>query len=971
MDPPRINPPELFTRAHQRIASLSPTRSPTRQRITDDILADLSPATTLEAFTNPSGRLRASVEAATPSERSFGIRATIASKKIQEWVDELSTWPWPSEAGSAGFEVPAAKRRRVSTDERTARTGHREPSPGEEEYIGSLPAEEVARYENRIDDIHEDMEDLDVEEIKSTVLNTHLSPKSRPSSSGSNAPVPSSFSSYTRMDDFTAVVTATVLQALPTLSRLTRLLDFWTVRLLVLRKVPLLLHALDDAEVALKSGWQILETPWSDDNARNGQEDKVLDRKTFDIMRDVLQDRVTALGKELDYMLDTLEGREDTLPEVWLDRMENIERDYGEWVVQSDQKVREGEWSKMAKARKAEEDRIKAEAEAREAVRLQAEKEQIERDLRLRLEQEEAARLERERREAEEKLRREHEAAVEANRQAEISRELEEKEAERLELERKDAEEKLQAAQEATAEAARQAKIFRKLEGERIQAEEEASRQEAERLRVENERLLASEQEAAAEAARHAEVLRIQEEARIKAEQGLDIPRPASSSSDTSTVLNRQYGDALSSPLTPCCPLSPLAMPEFPPEIEDESPLKGRVRSRIDTPTDRSLSFSPPPIPSMSPRRSFHLPKPLSLGAAESESQDSRLTPMEVPDTPMFESLDISEASVWSSPKKSSDDHIQAQISSLLESIPARIRLTSEPDTAPSPLTGSLRPAKNRRSVTPSLRSHSSLGVRAATPSFTLAPAYARGTSRPRPQSGNPEIKLYHLSRSTGEAPIKLFVRLVGENGERVMVRVGGGWADLGEYLREYASHHGRRSVVDSDKVEVQDIRPRITSTSFTASTSATTRGNGRSSPTSRPGSALDRPMSSLHIRRTRRSVGETESSAMNIRTPSTPIPMATAMANRTREFETPPSEKARSSSRLSWTEEDGGLGLAGPKAKKVAISERDEKWVESMKEKVRLASAEKEKKEAGLKDRKSFGEMDRVGGTKRLFKKG
>lgn len=198
------------------------------------------------------------------------------------------------------------------------------------------------------------------------------------------------------------------------------------------------------------------------------------------------------------------------------------------------------------------------------------------------------------------------------------------------------------------------------------------------------------------------------------------------------------------------------------------------------------------------------------------------------------------------------------------------------------------------------------------------------------------------------------------------MVRVGGGWADLGEYLREYASHHGRRSAVDSDKVEIQDIRPRVVSTSSTASSSATIRGNGRSSPTSRPGSAFDRPMSSLHIRKTRRSVGETDST-MTFRSPSTPM----TMANRGREFETPPSEKSRSSSRLSWTEEEGGLGLAGPKAKKVAISERDQEWVESMKEKVRLASVEKKTEKARDRERKSFGEMDRVGGTKRLFRKG
>lgn len=1545
MDLPRINPPELFTRAHKRVPSLSPTRSPTRQRITDDILSDLSPTTTLEAFTNPSGKLRASVEAATPSERAFGIRATLASKKIQEWVDELSAWPWPSGEGSAGFEIPAAKRRRISVDERTPRAGYQGSGSGEEEYIGSLPAEYVARYENRVDDIHEDMDDLDVEEIKSTVLNTHFSPKSRPSSSGSNAPVPSLFSSFTRMDDFTAVVTATVLQALPNLSRLTRLMDVWTVRLLVLRKVPSLLLALDDAEVALKSGWQAVELPRRSQNGTNGKaEDNVLERKTFEIMRDVLQDKVTTLGKDLDYMLDTLEGRQETLPEIWLDRMEAIERDYGEWVVRGDRKVREGEWAMMAKARKAEADRLRAEEEAREAARLQAENERIAQEQLLRLKEEEADRLERELEEAEAKLRLEEEAAVaEAARQAELAQKQEEdrikdeEEAVQLERERLEREENLRLEREAAAEAIRHAELARKQEEDRIRAEEaaqlerqerlrseqevaaesarlaelelarkqeedrlraetEAARHEAEKLRIAHEERLRLEKETAAERVRQSDLARKQEEDALRlkerqladaeaprfqkekalkereAEQKLhqeeaskaskaaelarqqlikdaeatrisgerkaptlnpqanvvkaemispttasafvlgigaavtpallpsghgeaaepespdlpredspasqsistyndgsatpsgpanltkernlskdlhtiaslapsspvakfapfdgsddgkkedsaslnahpitadnhqnspiasitpsqksptslrpetpttgsysekpsspgtpstpsgpltpvaltspsarsadggfyneksspsspsriarfghgvanmlrrtsspkassevrsqssgsqphsptlalpiesprtptkaampesvsstpaqssitsdtpplplrspareridqqwivvepvdeddaqspeappestdssdvdnlkvhsrnislvsgystsdptpdileaepaeyfrpmlspikstrsharsgqpalpsksplnfsgdgnmeesllmrdspeptpisstkldmeevtdnsmnsqtlgqsllrragsdvggdgtqesvqssseeleleyiippvlarktsiarincpirqiDIPRRESTASDTSTLMNRQPVDAASSPLSPSTPLSERGALDTFPNVEDESPSKGRVRSRIEQPADRSPSASPPPIPAMSPRRSFHHPKSPSFSKTKSESPDVPSTPSEAP---VFDNIDLSEASTWSSPKKTTDDQIQAQISSLLESIPARIRLTSEPDSTTFVPSDTLRPPKARRSITPSFRSYSSLSMRAPTPSFTLAPAYGKGTSRPRPQNGNPEIKLYHLSRSTGEAPIKLFVRLVGENGERVMVRVGGGWADLGEYLKEYASHHGRRSAVDSDKVEVQDIRPRVVSTSSTASTTTVRGNNGRSSPVSRPASAFDRPMSSLHIRKTRRSVGETDSSANSFRNPSTPLPMS----SRGRDFETPPSETSRSTSRLSWTEEERGLGLAGPKAKKVAISEKDQEWVESMKEKVRLASAEKEKKEKA-KERKSFGEMDRVGGTKRLFRKG
>jgi len=68
----------------------------------------------------------------------------------------------------------------------------------EPEYIGSLLAPEVARYETRIEEITTEMEDLNVEEIKRQVLD-NFSPKSRPSSSASNAPpMPSFLSSYTR-----------------------------------------------------------------------------------------------------------------------------------------------------------------------------------------------------------------------------------------------------------------------------------------------------------------------------------------------------------------------------------------------------------------------------------------------------------------------------------------------------------------------------------------------------------------------------------------------------------------------------------------------------------------------------------------------------------------------------------------------------------------------------------------------------
>ena len=155
-------------------------------------------------------------------------------------------------------------------------------------------------------------------------------------------------------------------------------------------------------------------------------------------------------------------------------------------------------------------------------------------------------------------------------------------------------------------------------------------------------------------------------------------------------------------------------------------------------------------------------------------------------------------------------------------------------------------------------------------------------------------------------------------------------------------------------------------------SSSSIIRGSGRASPTPRSPSALDtdHPMSSLYIRKTRKSDADSTAAAastINLRSPSTPVPFTSQTAN---QLNTPPSGTMSS---------DVGLGLAGPKSKNVKISERDAEWVESMKEKVRIASMgkelkdlkqrEREEKEA-RRDRGSFGELNQVGGTKRLFKK-
>lgn len=302
------------------------------------------------------------------------------------------------------------------------------------------------------------------------------------------------------------------------------------------------------------------------------------------------------------------------------------------------------------------------------------------------------------------------------------------------------------------------------------------------------------------------------------------------------------------------------------------------------------------------------------------------------------------------SPTKSTEDQLEEKISSILTTIPARIRLTSGPDAnapevvRPRSLSGTKRPTI----LSPAMRSSQNSSE---APSLTLAPAYAK-SSPSSTSSGDPEIRLYHLHQAGKDVPIKLYVRLVGEYGERVMVRVGGGWADLGEYLKEYANHHGRRSVSDG-RFEIKGL-PQGHSTSSVA-----TLAGLSTTPNSRPGSALGRPASALSVRKSRLSSGSPADFAM----PSTPDQPSINFHDMTPGSTESHNTSVRPSSRSSWTGEDVPLGLAGPKSKRIEVSPGKQAWVDGMMQQAKRASAERKKMDENL-----FGDLGKVGGTKRVF---
>jgi hypothetical protein len=206
---------------------------------------------------------------------------------------------------------------------------------------GSLPAHLVRVYEARADDISRQLDEIDVEELKDYVLVSHYRAGSRPSSSMNELGGTGAITDLKRLDDYTAVVTATILQALPYLSRLGRLLDLWTVRLIILRSAPGFVRDLMRARVSLDQGWAKLAISPESVLTTNGA---TFDRSIMLEMRYVIEQQVGSLGRRLDRFLDDLEGRDDTVPDSWIDDFELLESGYSAWVVHAERKVQEMEW---------------------------------------------------------------------------------------------------------------------------------------------------------------------------------------------------------------------------------------------------------------------------------------------------------------------------------------------------------------------------------------------------------------------------------------------------------------------------------------------------------------------------------------------------------------------------------------------------------------------------------------------------
>ena len=335
-DNPLISPPDTKISSHSPSLSRSSIGNAAPAYELDPLLRSLSPEATLQALSStdavPKNEksahdiLSRSISQVSPADRALGIRAAVAAKNLTLWYKEVQSWDWPqrSDAHLGKAFIPPSS-----------------PSDSEVEHYGSLPSVVVEQHETRIEEIRDGMDSLGVEDLKEHVLNAHIPSRSRPSSSNSTVSIPPPLS-YVQLSDFTAVITATILRVLPILSRLNSLLSTWDVRLLVLRQIPGLLRslaltraALDEAFVPLKSR----DPPT--------EKDALYSRTNFYAKQAELGAVVASAGRRMDNVLDALEGREDSLPDNWIDDLEAIEADFGTWAVEAEKRSAENEWLRI------------------------------------------------------------------------------------------------------------------------------------------------------------------------------------------------------------------------------------------------------------------------------------------------------------------------------------------------------------------------------------------------------------------------------------------------------------------------------------------------------------------------------------------------------------------------------------------------------------------------------------------------
>jgi Growth-Arrest-Specific Protein 2 Domain len=926
------------------------------------------------------------------SQKDLLTRVVDAADKIRAWCDTIERWRW-----SGSFNVPSNNENGAHLDGTDSDGGELEHDDNVE-FWGCLPSIVVEKYELELDTIHTDLQQLDVDDMKERILSIHQG-NSRPSSSASTFSV----SRLVFLDDFSFVVTKSLLKLLPDLAKLNRYMKLWSTRLAILHIVPQFLNQYKLAQTNLQASWRGLDTEVTEDGLAIDEEQTRLDK-----LKESSQRSISEAGQSLDTMLDLLEGHDDVLPDHWIDDFEAAESDIGTWSLAAEKKIFD-----LRTRRKASIPEVAKEPEPDSSSTAihQVEEPVVNKDEAV------VPVIGPESGEKKENLQSEEPSDNSTSNSIPLT------------------EPQISHNCDAVSTEHTTHDYTSKAINEKPNAMEETSNL------VHLESLLEPVKEATSISQSQSADASDLPSLSLSQLEPSNYLQPSNRNS-TSTVSEDQpshskLSSSLPSPTTPGAQDAYLTEPSSPPEpevedistttanlgrntnlildhnsgllstkhreaseevldynpvVEDDNGKESIVREVIfndatigddkvedatiedtiirhdlksagaQTPTrstsDQDLSmlsamsgtsfiynsddeFDNDEIDDSPSRRVAQLPKP-PLNAMMKKRRDKTTLPTIVtiadesapaePPSPNTAIPTIEDTSPLLSPV-SPKLPLQEQISSILDAIPTPIRLRSGPAAnAPD--------VKRHRARTPSFTQGKRPTTHPHQPTLTLAPADDGGPRRAN--SKEPDIRLYHLIQTGRDKPIKLFIRRVGENGERVMVRVGGGWADLAEYLRIYTEHHGRRTTSDG-RVEIQPIA----NTSNTSNTTTpinmppSRRGSLLGSTTITPTTQPERPDSAL-------------SNTPQLPTPldnNTPRTQPSAAAT-----EAGASSPSSSSRRVTtW----GEAGLAGPFAKRAEVTGERKEWIDSVVEQVRLGS------------KVEVGELGRTAATRRIFFKG
>jgi hypothetical protein len=991
--PPRLQFPMTPSRAPSPNMSPGGRRGRIASSSDEGHLRDLSPGATLRAFaekpmpydtSRDEYKIFACIETLTPAERDLGARVAKAAQRLKIWCAEIEQWGW-----SGSFEEPSEEEREQRR--RALEMRIREhvkgagviDSIGPLEYWGSLLSVEVEAHDGRLDEIGDELLTLDIEELKEHVLDIHGPNRSAPSSAGPEK----TRQSYTPMDDFSFLITQTLLAALPNHFQLKDRLSTWTARVSVLRDAPRYLAELKTAQKAMTLGWDAVEPP-SDPSDVAFEKWKA----ALDTISGVLHDKVSHLGQRLDQMLDRLEGHEDRLPEDWIDIYEVVEADFGRWTHESRKRVMEfdmrrkveqskvgaklGEGSERPKAHSDDDDTLTLQHEGLATTIDEAKPVVI-------LTSVEGITDLREARQLKPVESSKNNASMQDVRDVRDVQELQDVRHVRDVKDMRYANEVKEPKdetdvrnQEYTNAIHRSVTAFKadvtKVPNQKFKLASNRTPPEAAFLL--GNRLETPIQQPTLYIDEQPEDLAFEADTLSEDLFGDDtLPDDISIFEEGDTVIHHELEESETSSDISHGPSESGSLATVIISTENRPQTPRSRRESLDSVfSDLSFPSSPPSMLEDSPsvrnytNRQVRAPRP-ALNAAMAKRRGPRIT----------KELSGAESAPWpptrfTKPINSAED-LERKISDILTTIPAHIRLT----------TGTGANAREVKSVRGGLASkdsrtylranHAMHGMRS--PELTLSPARSDFES-PSTSSGRKsatanrsenDIKLYHLTQPGKEQPIKLFIRRVGENGERVMVRVGGGWADLGEYLRQYAEHHGRRAVSDG-KFEILGLEV-----------------PGPASPESSMG-RRDRAQTTSPSSTPQKPAGVGFGILNEDSIPPVPtLPGIVTTPNHNNDTSAP----STGSSRKEWTGSEAGL--AGPKTKKFDLSGEKLEWIEGVMKQARTVSSgnlsnsprsesshksngeraeSRSESRTGMR-KPDFGDLGKVGGTKRLFVRG